>query len=903
MRDAAKLVVLLTVLIVLAPALRAQDANALAEEEAVKRQEATIRLHQKVLEAADAEKKHRVVDASKLYQEAYALVPFAVVNDPRADADKAAASNGLVRTRVELADRAHRNGDLIEAQKELDAAVRVQPQNEELRRMKMELDREVAESRGTRPSLDVLKQIPVEQEHKIDVATKVQNGKLLYEMGHLTEAEAELKEAIKMQPNNKAAYYYLDLIKEATYKDKASAREEYEKNRLLSVENSWLPTHKAESLPVPNPMARTNLVYTTKGRQNIFAKLEQIHLNEVSYDLPLSEVLKTLRDESKKRDPEQKGINFLINPHSDAGIGAAAAPDQNAPPGTTPTAAVPIAPTTVDLSQVTIKIAPPLNDVTLADVLDAITKVADVPIKYTIEDYAVVFSPRPPEAIALYSKQFHVDPNTFIQGLQSVQLLDLSSFGQNKVGGQGGGGGAAGQAGTPTVQIPSVSLGPISQGAQGGGGGGGAIQTGPGQGLNFVTKTNNTQTLHEMVRAYFTAAGVTLTDPGKSVFFNDRTGLLLVRASLQDLEIIEAAVEMLNQAPPQLTIESKFAEMTQDDSKALGFDWFLGNTTTAGGAIGMQGGTAPSFQGAGTTANPSGIFPGGGIPLGDGTFFPGAGTIGTSAADSLLTSGLRNQYGNNNTIPTVGTITGILTDPQFRVVIRAIEQRSGADLLSAPKVTTLSGRQAHISVLDLVQIVTGVQLNQTAGGQGSANTLGQASVGVVASQIQYSTDQLPFGPTLDVLPTVSADGYSIQMVLVPAFTEFLGYDNPGQFVPQAQSVGGSTLGLPLTAVLPLPRLRVREVVTTCNVWDGQTVVLGGLISEDIRKIKDKVPVLGDLPFVGRLFRSESNESSKKNLLVFVTPTIIDPAGNRLHTEEEMPFARTSIPTQPAPANQ
>ncbi|MDB6059543.1 MAG: Type and secretion system protein [Verrucomicrobiales bacterium] len=888
-------------MLIVASGLRAQDANLLAEEEAVKRQEATIRLHQKVNEAADAEKKHRVVDASKLYQEAVALIPSAVVNDPRANADKAAASDGLVRMRVELSNRARKNGDLLEAQKQLDAAVRIQPQNPNLVRMKMELDVVVQESRGTRPSDDVLKKIPEEQQKKIDIATRVQNGKLLYEMGRLKEAEAELKEAIRQEPGNKAAYYYLDLIKEGTYRHGASAREEYEKSRVLSVEDSWLPSHKNEGLQVPNPMARTNLVYTTKGRQNIFSKLEQIHLNEVSYDLPLSEVLKTLRDESRKRDPDQKGINFLINPHSDAGIGAVSGPDPNAPPGTTPTAPV-AAPTTVDLSQVTIKISPPLNDVTLSDVLDAITKVADVPIKFTIEDYAVVFSPRPPEAVALYSKQFHVDPNTFIQGLEGVRLLDLSQFGQGGGGGKGGGrgGGSGGQQSSPTVEIPSVSIAPISQGRQGGGGG---AQAGQNVGLSFVTKTNNTQTLHEMVRAYFTAAGVTLTDPGKSVFFNDRTGLLLVRASLQDLEIIEAAVEMLNQAPPQLTIESKFAEMTQSDSKALGFDWFLGNTTLSSGRIGLQGGTAPSFQGNGTTANPSGIFPGGGVPVGDGTFIPGAGSVGTSAADQLLTAGLRQTYGNNNTIPTVGTITGILTDPQFRVAIRAIEQRSGADLLSAPKVTTLSGRQAHISVLDLVQIVTGVDLSQTAGGAGAANNNSTASVGVVASSITFTTDQLPFGPSLDVMPTVSADGYSIQMVMIPTFTEFLGYDNPGQFVPQAQSVGGSTVGIPLTAVLPLPRLRVRQVVTTCNVWDGQTVVLGGLISEDIRKIKDKVPILGDLPFFGRLFRSESNESNKKNLLVFVTPTIIDPAGNRLHTDEEMPFARTSIPAQPAPANQ
>ena len=58
-------------------------------------------------------------------------------------------------------------------------------------------------------------------------------------------------------------------------------------------------------------------------------------------------------------------------------------------------------------------------------------------------------------------------------------------------------------------------------------------------------------------------------------------------------------------------------------------------------------------------------------------------------------------------------------------------------------------------------------------------------------------------------------------------------------------------------------------------------------------------MLGDLPLVGRLFRNESKTTMKKNLLIFVTPQLIDPAGNRLHTEDEMPFAQTGIPTQPA----
>ncbi|MGN6644147.1 MAG: type II secretion system protein GspD, partial [Verrucomicrobiota bacterium] len=87
------------------------------------------------------------------------------------------------------------------------------------------------------------------------------------------------------------------------------------------------------------------------------------------------------------------------------------------------------------------------------------------------------------------------------------------------------------------------------------------------------------------------------------------------------------------------------------------------------------------------------------------------------------------------------------------------------------------------------------------------------------------------------------------------------------------------------------------ITSSVVVWDGQTIVLGGLISDNITKVKDKVPVLGDLPFLGRFFRSESSQTQKKNLVIFVTPTIIDPAGNRLHSDDELPFAQTSVPPQ------
>jgi type II secretory pathway component GspD/PulD (secretin) len=111
-----------------------------------------------------------------------------------------------------------------------------------------------------------------------------------------------------------------------------------------------------------------------------------------------------------------------------------------------------------------------------------------------------------------------------------------------------------------------------------------------------------------------------------------------------------------------------------------------------------------------------------------------------------------------------------------------------------------------------------------------------------------------------------------------------------------QTSGAFPGGLVLVPTV-LPLFRVRQVVSAVNVWDGQTVVLGGLLAETVTTVKDQIPMLGDLPLVGTFFRSESKNTTKDNLLIFVTPVLIDPAGNRLHSEDEMPFAQTGIPVQ------
>jgi general secretion pathway protein D len=436
--------------------------------------------------------------------------------------------------------------------------------------------------------------------------------------------------------------------------------------------------------------------------------------------------------------------------------------------------------------------------------------------------------------------------------------------------------------------VPRVNVSSGQPAGGGGGAGGGGFQGGQGGGLRFVTRTNGVEEVQAAVRNFFITMGVDLNPgTGKTLFWNDRQGILLVRATAQDLDIIESAVQILNVAPPQINIKAKFCEITQTDTKALGFDWYLGNFLMNNGSIGAQGGTAPTFAGQPSPANPLGSFPG--SPL-TGT------AIAPSPSDQFLTSGLRNLAN----APAVGTLTGILTDPQFRVVVRALEQRDGVDLLSAPEVNTLSGRQAQVQIVDIPTIVVNVNLQQATGAGGQVGGVG-GGAGVVGAGFTYDTVPVPLGPVLDVIPYVSADGYTIQMTIIPTITEFVGYDDPGEFVPQAQSVSGGAggVGIPLTASLPLPRFRLRQVTTSAIVYDGQTVVLGGLMTETVTRLKDKVPVIGDLPLVGRLFRSEQSQTFKKNLIIFVTPTIVDPAGNRYHSEDDMPFNLNTIPTQRA----
>jgi beta-lactamase regulating signal transducer with metallopeptidase domain len=624
-------------------------------------------------------------------------------------------------------------------------------------------------------------------------------GKKLHDAGKTNEAEAKWRTALELDPGNKVALDFLGKIGRTNF---PAAK----------------PAVQPSAPPISHPLTGTNPVSMSNARQKIYQKLNTIRLDPVMFDgVPLTQALEIIKKDAKNRDPEKKGVNIILSTTADPQAAAAPAIDPStglpvrgvahseaaASPAIDPTTGLPVAGaaagTEWDINATTVKINPELNDVTLGQLLDIIVKVADRPIKYSIEDFGVLFTLRGAEVPVLHTRWFKIEPNTFMHGLQGFMGQD---FGRSKAAAQ-----PAGQARPP------------GQG-QGQGQGGQA-------GIDFLTVQTPQEIVSATVRTYFQTAGVTL-DPPKSVIFNDRLGMLMVRATLADLDLIEQAVQVLNMAPPQVVIEVKFCEVPEELLAAPGLK--------------LQ--PAPA----------------------------GTNSAGTNVASTTLTS--------------------ILTPEQSRNVLRALEQTQGVNI-HAPKILTPSGRQAQIKTVDVRTIVTGLDLTTNA----------PPAPGQPAEHPPV-TEQIEFGPILDVVPYVAADGRTIQMTVIPSIKEFIGYD-----VDYAVSKGiwdyltsPGANPPPRSQMYPLPIFRLRQIVLSTTVKDGQTLVLAS------RAAKTAVPdshIANKLPKELTDQLSASIQRMQKPppnaMLVFITPTIVDPAGNRVHTDAELPAHTNSVPSLLPPA--
>jgi beta-lactamase regulating signal transducer with metallopeptidase domain len=292
-------------------------------------------------------------------------------------------------------------------------------------------------------------------------------------------------------------------------------------------------------------------------------------------------------------------------------------------------------------------------------------------------------------------------------------------------------------------------------------------------------------------------------DPNqKALFLNARTGLLLARATLADLDRMESAVQRLNSDPPQVSIETRFAEMDASEFKALD----------------LEIGPAPK---------PSDL------PL---TITNWNGVITNSLAFEP------NQHFQTFFDSKPQFLPGkarVLTPAQTQMLLAKLVKK----LMPGPRVVTLSGRQAQVSVIELKSIVL-------------LETLGDPDD---APSEEIVTKTAPLGPTVDLFPFVLADDRTIQLSATASWTEFLGYDDPGPGLLDSKAFGKPS------PVRPLPRFRVRQGGLAAAIPDGHTLVAVGF---------------GPPPDQVRPPRQDPS----RQLIMLLTPTLVDSTGHQVHEE-------------------
>ena len=375
--------------------------------------------------------------------------------------------------------------------------------------------------------------------------------------------------------------------------------------------------------------------------------------------------------------------------------------------------------------------------------------------------------------------------------------------------------------------------------------------------------------------------------PGASANFLASSSRLIVRNSQENLDLVDALVESSTGAvPSQVEIESKFVEISQNNLKELGFDWLLGQFGFGDTGIFGSGGTSgnqfnSTATAPGGTANYPFLYPGSSVPVGVNPL-----TAGNRSGETAITgNALDGLLFGSPVGPAAGVLAlaGIFTNPQFQVVLRALNQKKGIDVLSAPKVTTKSGSSATVEVIREFRYPAEYEPPQVPQTTGSGTQ-------PITPATPTSFEMRPVGVRLEVEPTVGSDNYTIDLRLVPEVTEFEGFINYGSPILNR--------GVVVTQnVINYPVFSERKVETSVSIYDGQTVVLGGLMREDVQKVNDKTPLLGDIPMAGALFRSQSDQHIKRNLVIFVTATLIDPAGQPLAAEQ---FAAEDLDLEEVP---
>ena len=665
-------------------------------------------------------------------------------------------------------------------------------------------------------------------------------GEGYYNLGKYDEADAEFKKVLQIDAYNKAARRWLERIASTKSDYYRAAYDQTRAELLKEVDKAW-ETAVPPELPDFGP--GQGIATQATGVEYIQQKLKNIIIPEVDFDdITINEALEQLRVRAREFDYEpdedKKGLNFLIRDPKlvnggggqldgadDLGIDAVAVSEES------------IGSRKIDALDV--------RNVPLGKVLQFICDKTRLRIK--IDEFAVILLP--------------------VGALEADDLFARS------------------------YTVPPDFISKISQGAgSGGGGNDDPFADDGGDDAGALGTRADAQTLLK-------DSGVNFPDEAFANYIAS-TSTLVVRNTLNNLDLIDDLIAVIRKdGPRQVRIMTKFIEVAQDNTDELGFDWVVAGT------FGLGGDGSDYRLGAGSTGNGSPRTVG---DLGNPSLLP----EGATSVSNIATAGLRSgDYANTrnsidsilnnpsrssqstNVAPGILSITGLFDDNAAQVIMRGLAQKKGTDVMSAPSILAKSGESAKIEVIrefiypteyeppELPQSVGTTSQNSDPDGGG-----GGAQIFPVTPATPTGFETRNTGVTLEIEPTIGENNYTIDLRFLPELVEFEGFINYGSPI---QTLGQDILGNPVSITITenrieMPVFSTRRVTTGLTIYDGYTVAVGGLMREEVQNVEDSVPILGDLPIIGRLFQSKAESRTKSNLIIFVTAEIIDAAGSRIN---------------------
>jgi type IV pilus assembly protein PilQ len=329
------------------------------------------------------------------------------------------------------------------------------------------------------------------------------------------------------------------------------------------------------------------------------------------------------------------------------------------------------------------------------------------------------------------------------------------------------------------------------------------------------------------------AGGTTMGKRQRSVENKDltKTKTILVTDISAALDQVGLLLEKVDRVPSQILIEARFLEASPRVLRDVGVEFGTGAngvTTPGGQSLGVsQGGDAYGIKGQQVS---------GGVAPGNFSPFSAPSMNGTYPFNAGLNLAFQR-----------------LSDAQFQVLLHLLQENASVNVLSAPRILTLNNQEASIIVGTKYPIIN----SDASGGQGTTATITTSLRGYEDIGIQ-----------LNVLPQI-CDGNFISMVVRPSVREQIG------------SKSGKTVSGEITALTEYPVISTREAETQVIVRDGQTIVIGGLLKDKQSTSTIKVPILGDIPLLGALFRRQTDQSEKIDLLIFLTASIVPAEGSSL----------------------